>query len=294
LIGENSIVLRNFELGEKVPHPDATNLPLGLAVALLKDSSGKIDIDLAVSGNVDDPEFSYGSVILDSLGTFLAKIVVSPFAALGGMLGVEASDLEYVKFLEGRSDLTPPEKEKAGKLAEALSMRPELQLVIAGVFDPEADELALRTARLDNMLDLKISEIASDSGAETQYADMRREALEQLFREQLAEDNPDQKLDALQEQFSTTTKVEGQKGATTTMDSLAYANALRQQLIGVQEVGEEELAGLASSRARALQTAMLAADESLQQRISIVDSVEVERAQGEPIRMKVTLAAEAE
>jgi hypothetical protein len=209
-------------------------------------------------------------------------------------MGVEASELEYVKFIEGRSDLTPPEQEKAVKLAEALSQRPQLLLEIAGVFEREGDSLALRSARVDNMLDLKISELSANSDPETQYADLRQKALLQMFDEQMADDNPDQQLQELQAQFSTTVTVEGQKGATTKLDSLAYANAIRDRLVEKQAIGDEDLAGLATSRAEALKSALLAADAGLQERISIVDNVAVTRAQGEPIRMKITLTAQSE
>ena len=128
---------------------------------MLKDADGKIDLDLPVRGNVDDPEFSYGSVIWGALGNLLLKVVTSPFAALGNLLGIEASELEAVNFLAGRSDLTPPEMQRAGKLAEALALRPELQLMIAGVYDAAADGLALRTARFDGILELQITELAS-------------------------------------------------------------------------------------------------------------------------------------
>ena len=74
-MGENKIILRDFELGEKVPHPDAMSLPLGLAVALLKDVDGNIDIDLPVRGNIDDPEFSYGGVVLKAIVNLVVKIV---------------------------------------------------------------------------------------------------------------------------------------------------------------------------------------------------------------------------
>jgi hypothetical protein len=125
------------------------SLPLGLAIALLKDSEGKIDIDLPARGDLNEPEFRYGGVAMKALGTLIIKIVASPFALLGKLIGVEADELKYINFLDGRSDLTPPELERAAKLAEALALRPALILDISGVADAEADGLALRTARLD-------------------------------------------------------------------------------------------------------------------------------------------------
>jgi hypothetical protein len=289
LVGENSIVLRDFELGEKVPHPDALNLPLGLAVALLKDASGKIDIDLPVRGEIDDPDFNYGDVVLGALGNLLTKIVLSPFSALGSLLGIEASELEYISFLDGRSDLTPPEMEKAGKLAEALALRPELALGIAGVADAEADGLALRTARLDQMLEQRISELTASSEASTQYADLRRMALEQLFGDQQSVELPEQQLEKLRQQFTTLVEVEGQAEPVARFDGLAYTQELRDRLIALLVIDDQELTALANARAEALRTALLAIDATLQDRIRIDDPVAVTRADDGTIRMKITL-----
>ena len=294
LVGENSIVLRDFELGEEVPHPDALNLPLGLAVALLKDANGKIDIDLPVRGEVDDPDFNYGDVILGELGNLLTKIVLSPFSALGSLLGIEASELENISFLDGRSDLTPPEMEKAGKLAEALALRPELVLSIAGVVDAMADGLALRTARLETVLEQRITELTASSDASTQYADLRRMALEQLFGEQQSEELPEQQLEELQQQFTSLVAVEGQAEPIASFDALAYTNALRAKLVALQVIDDSDLVALANARAEALKTALLAINAELQARVQITESQEITRAQDEPIQMKVTLASNSE
>jgi hypothetical protein len=289
LVGENSIVLRDFELGEKVPHPDALNLPLGLAVALLKDANGKIDIDLPVRGNLDDPEFSYGNVVLGALGNLLTRVVLSPFSALASLLGIEANELEYINFRVGRSDLTPPEMEKAGKLAEALKLRPELAIGIAGVTDADADGLALRTARLDGMLEQRIAALTASSDPSAQYADLRRMALEQLFGEQQNVELPEKQLEELQQKFTALVAVEGQADPVASFDGLAYSQELRDRLIAAIVIDDSELATLASARAEALRTALLAIDATLQDRIRITESQAVTRADNETIQMKVTL-----
>jgi hypothetical protein len=294
LAGENSIVLRDFELGKEVPHPDAMNLPLGLAVALLKDVNGKIDIDLPVRGNINDPDFNYGGVILGALGDLLVKIVLSPFTALGSLLGIEASELESVKFLDGRSDLTPPEMEKTGKLAEALSLRPELQLTIAGVSDAEADGLALRTAELERILELRITEVAAASDSSIQYADLRRTALEQLFSEQPDPATASQTLENLRVQFSTLVEVEGQAEPVPNLDTLAYAGEIRKRLIDSQIIGENDLAILASARAETLKAALLSIDVNLQERVLIAENVAVTREDDEPVKMNVTLSGKSD
>ena len=294
LLGENSIVLRDFELGRKVPHPDALDLPLGLAVALLKDVDGKIDIDLPVRGNVDDPDFSYGGVVLQALGNLLLKIVVSPFTALGSMLGIEASELEHIKFPDGRADLTPPEMEKAKKLAEVLSQRPVLQLSTGGVFDPVADSEALRNARLNELLQQRIDAIAADGGENMQYAEQRRLALEQLYAERLGPEVAEQKLEVMRDQYTVPVEVEGETSPEPVFDGLAYGNALRDQLVGLQEVDDLELASLASARAESLKTALLGFDESLMERILITDNLSISRESNGSVEMKVILGSVAD
>lgn len=294
LAGENSIILRDFELGKKVPHPDAISLPLGLAVALLKDVDGKIDIDLPVRGNINDPSFNYGGVILGALGKLLVKVVLSPFTALGSLLGIEASELEHIKFLSGRFDLTPPEREKTEKLAQALSLRPELQLTIAGASDAVMDGLAIRTARVDQILELRIAKVAATSDPSMQSVDLRATALEQLFREQSDTATAAKTLENLQIQFTTMVAVEGKTKPVANFDRLAFAGEINKQLIDLQLVGEQDLAELATARAIALRTALLAIDTKLQDRVLIAENTTTTGKEGEPIEMKVKLGSKSD
>ena len=290
LVGENKIILRDFELGEKVPHPDAMSLPLGLAVALLKDVDGNIDIDLPVRGNIDDPEFSYGGVVLKAIVNLVVKIVASPFALLGNLVGAEASDLEYVSFLDGRSDLTPPEMQKAAKLAEALSLRPKLTLEIAGVANPEADGLALRTARLDAIVDERIVAMDPAKDKDEMYAESQKKALEQLFVEQQLAEDAEIALQELRDSFTISSDADGEDGQAGQFDALAYTNELRRQLIELQTVTNADLTILAKQRAQNTQEAILASDEGLRDRIILGTSSGVVKKSGEMIKMKVTLS----
>ena len=143
LLGDNRIVLREFTLGEQVESPDAADLPLDLAVALLSDSSGKIEAALPVRGNVDHPEFSYGGLIGQALANLIGKIVTAPFRALGAVLGDAGDDHDTVLFAAGRNTLSPPEREKLTRVAEALAARPQLALTVGGAYDPAVDGRAL-------------------------------------------------------------------------------------------------------------------------------------------------------
>ena len=171
---------------------------------------------------------------------------------------------------------------------------PELQLLIGGVADAAADGLALRTARVDAILEQRISDLSAASSAQTQYADLRRMALEQLYGEQLAAGAVTQTLEELQTQFTTLVEIEGQADPEPRLDALAYANGLRQRLIDLQAVDSAVLDGLASARAEALKSALLAVDADLQPRISIAENAAVTREEDEPIKMKIELTGKSE
>jgi uncharacterized protein involved in outer membrane biogenesis len=155
LLGNNSVVLDKFTLGERVKAPNAIHLPLDLAIALLTDADSKIDVAVPVRGNVDDPKFAYGHVIWKAIVNLLTKIVTAPFRALGHLFGGKGEQLAAIAFDPGSADLLPPEMEKIKKVSEALKKRPRLKLVVAGRFDPKMDGEALRTERVKRALALQ-------------------------------------------------------------------------------------------------------------------------------------------
>ncbi len=152
LVGENKVLIDQMTMGSKVESPDAMSLPIPLALALLKDRKGLIDIDLPISGNIDDPEFSYGGIIWNALVNLLTKIATSPFSLVGGLVGGVMGDdpdaLKYIAFPAGVKEIPPPEQEKLVALAKALSDRPALRLDITGAADSEVDRSALAEAKL--------------------------------------------------------------------------------------------------------------------------------------------------
>ena len=145
LVGDHRIILDKLTLGEKVESPGAMNLPLDLALALLKDADGKIDIGLPVSGDLDNPQFSYGQVILKAIVNLFTKIITAPFAIIGRLMGVESANLDTVGFEPGSIVLPPPEREKLKQLAEALKKRPNLRLDVQGCFNAKADSDAMKS-----------------------------------------------------------------------------------------------------------------------------------------------------
>ncbi len=143
LDSENKLFLDQFTFGDAVESPDATKLPVRLAVALLKDRSGEIHLDLPVTGSIDDPKFSIWGVVWKIIGNLLVKAATSPFALLGAILG-GGEQLSYLEFAPGVSDVPAGEEGKLGNLAKALHDRPDLKLEIEGHVDIEKDREGMR------------------------------------------------------------------------------------------------------------------------------------------------------
>lgn len=144
LDSENKVFLDQFTFGEAVDSPDATKLPVRLAVALLKDRSGEIHLDLPVTGSIDDPKFSIWGVVWKILGNLLVKAATSPFALLGAIFG-GGEELSYLEFDPGLTDLPGAAEAKIGSLSKVLVERPGLQLEIEGHVDVEKDTEGWRT-----------------------------------------------------------------------------------------------------------------------------------------------------
>ncbi|MEX0332749.1 MAG: DUF748 domain-containing protein [Puniceicoccaceae bacterium] len=163
LSGENLMTIDQLTLGEKVPSEDAVNLPVPLAVSLLKDSKGVIEIDVPVSGDLNDPEFSFGRVIGRALFNLITKLVTSPFSILGGLVpGGGEMDLSQVAFLPGSTSLDEQGLETLNVLATALRERPNLNLEIIGRAGGIEETETLKRTKLENTLrSLRLRELES-------------------------------------------------------------------------------------------------------------------------------------
>jgi hypothetical protein len=148
LVGENKVVVQQLQLGERVESPGAMRLPLDLAIAILSDAEGRIDIALPVRGNVDRPEFSYGQLIWQALVTVITRVATSPFRALAGLMGGDAESLQTIVFEPGSDTVQPPEREKLQRVAAVLGKRTRLKLTVHGGYEARADGEALRALRV--------------------------------------------------------------------------------------------------------------------------------------------------
>ena len=150
LDSQNNILLDQFTLGDKVESPNATKLPVKLAIALLKNRKGEIDLNLPVSGYIDDPKFSMGRIIIKILVNLLTKAATSPFALIGAIFGGGGEELSYVEFDFGSSNVAAQDVKKLDTLVKALFDRPALKLEIEGHVDVERDREGLKQYLFEN------------------------------------------------------------------------------------------------------------------------------------------------
>ncbi|HQP31880.1 MAG TPA: DUF748 domain-containing protein, partial [Deltaproteobacteria bacterium] len=151
LEAQNDVLIDQLTFGESVPCKDATRLPVKLAVALLRDNQGRIDLHLPVTGRTDDPDFHVGRVIIRMLVNIIKKAATAPFALLEALYP-GASALSAVAFEPGRALVPAAEEPKIAKLVQILSERPSLKLEISGFVDPAADRQGLRDYLFERLL----------------------------------------------------------------------------------------------------------------------------------------------
>lgn len=190
LKSNNTIILDQFTLGERVESQKAVNLPLDLAIALLTDGEGKINASVPIEGDVDHPEFSVGHLVWQAIVNLITTAVTAPFKALGALAGGEEG-IDAILFRPGIDTIPPPEREKLAKVAEALTKRPMLALTVRGAYDPAADGEALRSMQvrraLARQLDVALQPGEDPGPVAVDKAETQR-ALEALSDERDGED----------------------------------------------------------------------------------------------------------
>ncbi|PKQ76208.1 DUF748 domain-containing protein [Aeromonas sobria] len=188
LEGDNDITIKKLQLGEKIKSEQAKDLPLGLAIALLSDANGVIQMNLKVKGDLDQPDFSIGNIFWDVLGNTLSKAITSPFSLLASLAdGTE--DLDELPFLPGDPDLTQTQLDKLAKLAQALKDRPKLSMNIRGKVNFNEERPILQRQKLERVL-AKLTGNQADLDLLEQDPDLQ-EALAKAYQERFSEDLDD-------------------------------------------------------------------------------------------------------
>lgn len=296
LVGENKVVLRRLQLGERVESPGAMRLPLDLAIAILSDSQGVIDLALPVRGNVDHPEFSYGHLVWQALVNVITKIATAPFRALAGLFGGGSENVEAIVFEAGRDTVLPPEREKLKRVAEVLGKRPRLKVTVHGVYEAKADGEALRSLRvrgdLARQLDVKVNP-GEDPGPVAFDRAKSQRALERLYTERGAA------IEEFQTGYEKTTgkKVERVNPVLVLLDrgagDRAFYEALFRRLVETAPLADAELTALGRRRGEATARTLKESAGVSADRMEVGDTEVADRAERNTVPTRLELGAAA-
>lgn len=167
LVAQNDVRIEQLTFGDHVDGPNVTKLPVMLAVSLLKDRDGTINLNLPISGSLSDPQFSIGGIIMRVFVNLIVKAVTSPFALISSMFGSGGGDAElsYIEFEPGSSEITADIRKKLDTLGYALHQRPALKIDVMGRVDPAVDDAGLRQEVLNRkMRALKRKDVIEKEG----------------------------------------------------------------------------------------------------------------------------------
>ncbi|MFR0691260.1 DUF748 domain-containing protein [Enterobacterales bacterium AE_CKDN230030158-1A_HGKHYDSX7] len=198
LKADNKVLVEHLQLGEKVDSPDAVDLPVKLAVALLKDANGNIDIQLPVEGDLNNPQFSVMPIVWQTLRNLVVRAVQAPFKFIAGLAGGGDEDLGSVVFAPGSSELDSAAQANLDKLVGALNQRPALKLEVEGVSAASSDGPPLAEKRLQeeyrknyySMLQRRGDKVPSDASKLEVPEDLQPVLLEGVYRTRLKKQPP--------------------------------------------------------------------------------------------------------
>ena len=162
LKAKNSIIIKKLELGEKIESKDAVSLPLDLAITLLEDSSNTIDLNLPVSGNVDDPEFSIAAIVWKAFVNLITKAITAPFSLIGSLFNFSEDEINSVDFNLKESEITPIQKETLDKIATILKSKKEFAISFSPSFDEKNEKEKIANQRALNIQKYLIEEKSID------------------------------------------------------------------------------------------------------------------------------------
>jgi uncharacterized protein involved in outer membrane biogenesis len=257
LKADHHVIIDQLEWGQATDSKEAVPLPIRLATALLKDSKGVIDLDLPVTGSLDDPKFSFWPIVWQVVGNVVEKAVTAPFRLIGALFA-GADKAQYIDFAPGSAALPQGAADALSALAKALNQRPVLKLDIPAGPGIREDAIAVADAAIDKAL------LAKDGGKVTSVvamdADDQHDRLEDLYRARLGKKPayPDFSADQLK-------AAPGAKADASDDDrkTLLESQWLRGELRKSFMPSNAELAALGTARATAVRNALLASGSAV-------------------------------
>jgi hypothetical protein len=277
LEAEQRFIVDQLTLGERVDSPDAVKLPLRLAVALLKDRNGVIDLGLPVSGSLDDPRFRVGPIVWKAFVNLLTGIATSPFKMLGGLFG-GGEEVNLIDFTPGDATLDAAASEKLASLSKALRERPQLALEVPAIWSPDADAGVLSSRELEARLEAT-ARTRKETPESLNDPARRFELLLSLHRTERQDAALPPGAQALQGLRPKDREVTALTAANRELES-----ALRPAIDSL----EPRLLALAQQRARAIQDALLSSGEVEPARVFMV-APGAQPAAGDKVRVALSL-----
>ncbi|GIU49634.1 hypothetical protein TUM4438_33670 [Shewanella sairae] len=270
LVGDNHLVVDQLKLGKPSDSSLATTLPVTLAIALLQDRHGVIDLGLQVSGDVDDPSFSIGSIVMTAFTNVITKAVTAPFSLLAGLLGDDADELDKISFDAGQASLDDQQQATLDKLAKGLSDRPMLTLSVEGGVNMPNDSQAMSELRLQTKLaqiaKINIDQLPQDLSA-SRYPTQGPlpAALISLYETEIG--SPAELVkDKIEAEH------QGEQQLTDEQLTERWHIALYNFALSAQRVSEQALGKLAQSRANAVKTYLIEQKGIAPERVFLLDS----------------------
>jgi hypothetical protein len=260
-------VVDQLELGERVESPDAVHLPLKIAVALLKDRNGVIDLNLPMSGSLDDPKFRVGPIIWKMFVNLIVKVATAPFALLGHMFGGGNEHMNVIEFDAGSAELAKPAKDQLAAVAKSLKERPQLQLEVPIVYSASIDRPQIAASRLRAQLLERVQNTRAgrkhpDTAGEIALGDPQKhfKLLVEQYQADLGKDAPlpPSTLAAQQAKDKESTGYE------------AAVNDLNAALLDHIQVSDSDLEALGKERAQAIQNTLVTDGQIQAARVFIV------------------------
>lgn len=184
LNSNNHLFFDQLTLGEKVESEDALSLPIELAISLLKNSEGQIDLDVPIKGDLNDPEFSYGDVVITTFTNLILGVVTAPFKFLGNLVGLGSDkDLGHVTFEPGSETLSPENKEKLDQLVSILNDKVSLKLEIRAHYNEQLDQENLRFQKYESLLLSFVSDTNENQieGINAMDSELRNSLIEEAY-----------------------------------------------------------------------------------------------------------------
>ncbi|MEO8443030.1 MAG: DUF748 domain-containing protein, partial [Betaproteobacteria bacterium] len=269
LVGNNKIVLNKLELGKKVETAKHLDFSVEMAIAILKDANGVIDVDLPVTGNLKDPKFDYGAIVSKAIGNLITGIITAPFRALAALFGGGEQDIGVIEFAPGTAELSPPERQKLQTVARALKNRPRLRLAVHPAYATNTDLAALKSVgarrEVSERMGIKLTP-KEDPGPIDLSNPRAQRAVEAIFTQRYS----GSVLKTLERRLETGTS--GANGGDTAQTVAATLHGtLLGRVIDAQPIAEPALRELAAQRGAAIVTELTS--------VGGVDAARISRAQ---------------